>query len=238
MSLFVRDRLSLFWALLFPIMLIVILGFAFGNGATLQGGAYAAWLVGGVVGTNLMGMALFNIGTSLLQYRERGMFARLLVAGVPIERPLIGLVLNRYAIIALQLFLMLWTAHALLGMKLDFQGASFFTALTLGIACFTFLGLSFALVVRTANAALALSNALYLPLAFLSGAYFSIDRLPGSAWLHLLPSSAVVDALRLSLHEHVSVVITSRPVLLTIAWTLCFGLVAFALRTRLLTEGR
>ncbi len=243
MSLFSRDRLSVFWALLFPVLLIVILGFAFGGSAPAsatgqRGNTYVESLVAGVIGMNLMGMALFNIGTSLLQYRERGVFARLLVGGTPLGGAFAGLVLNRYVVVAIQLFLMIATAHAVLGLHLSVTNPAFALALASGIACFTLLGLTFALLVRTSTAAMALGNALYLPLAFLSGAYFNVDRLPGSALLHILPSSAEIDMLRLSIHGTLASLVTAPSFIGVILWTITFGVIAFFLRGRLLTEGR
>lgn len=240
-NLFVRDRLSLFWSLVFPVLLVLILGFSFGSARTSGAQAaisYPEWLLAGVIGTNLMGMALFNIGTSLLTYRERGIFARVVVAGIPAERILAGLMLNRYAVVAAQLFLMLVTAHMAFGIRVPLKNGSFALVMLLGIVCFTCLGLIFAMLVRTASAAMALGNAVYLPLAFLSGAYFDISRLPGAALWRWLPSSAEIDALRLALHAPLAQTAVSAPFLACALWTLLFGVAVVGLRSRLVLETR
>lgn len=240
-NIFARDRLSLFWSLVFPVMLVLILGYSFGSAGGSGAKAaisYPEWLLAGVIGTNLMGMALFNIGTSLLTYRERGIFARVVVAGIPAERILAGLMLNRYAIVAAQLFLMLVTAHMAFGIRVPLRSGSFALVMVLGVVCFTCLGLIFAMLVRTASAAMALGNAVYLPLAFLSGAYFDIGRLPGATLWRWLPSSTEIDALRLALHAPLAQTIGSAPFVASVLWTLAFTALVLALRGRLVLETR
>ena len=72
------------------------------------------------------------------------------------------------------------------------------TALSLGIICFAALGLAISAFIPTANAAGAITNGTYLPLALVSGTFNDGLRLPG--WLdHVvsaLPIKALTDALR------------------------------------------
>ena len=70
--------------------------------------------------------------------------------------------------------------------------------LTLGIVCFSALGLAISTVIPTANASGAITNGTYLPLALISGTFDSGFKLP--AWLdHVvsaLPIKALTDSLR------------------------------------------
>ena len=72
--------------------------------------------------------------------------------------------------------------------------AVFVAAILLGAAAFAALGLAITTVVRTAEGSSAVVNAIYLPMAFISGVFFSTAEMPAflrgdlrGAAAHVLP---------------------------------------------------
>jgi ABC-2 type transport system permease protein len=72
------------------------------------------------------------------------------------------------------------------------------TILALGATTFVSLGAVVGALVRSTESANNVASVLTVPLAFVSDAYFPIDRFPSSvaAALRMLPSTEFVDALR------------------------------------------
>jgi ABC-2 type transport system permease protein len=70
--------------------------------------------------------------------------------------------------------------------------------LTLGIACFAALGVAISAAIRTADAAGAITNGTYLPLAMVSGMFSVTLQLPGvvDAVVGAFPLKALADGLR------------------------------------------
>jgi ABC-2 type transport system permease protein len=70
--------------------------------------------------------------------------------------------------------------------------------LGLGIACFAALGVAISAVIPTADAAGAITNGTYLPLAMVSGMFSASLQLPGAldAIIGAFPLNALADGLR------------------------------------------
>jgi ABC-2 type transport system permease protein len=133
---------------------------------------------------------------------------------------------------------MMIMAHFVFGYGLPAERLSYALCVVVGVVGFTGLGLAFALLVRTSSEAIAMSNIIYLPLSFLSGAYFPVDGLPGSAYLHLLPSAALIDALRISAQMPAAALLATTPFRLLVLWGIALIAVAFTLRGRLALDPR
>ena len=159
---------------------------------------YAAFLVPGLIGLNLMTMGLFAVGMVTVSYREKGKFRRLAVTPLPKWVFLMGQILQRVTVVLLQTALLLVAAY--LGFQIQNRGSYL---LLLGIVIFgtaTFLAMGFALssFAETVETYGAISNLVFFPMMLLSGVYFQIDGAP--AWLRkivaLLPLSPYLRVLR------------------------------------------
>src|SRR5437764_12702931 len=101
-------------------------------------------------------------------------------------------------------------------------------ALLLGAAAFTALGLALTSLIRSAEGSSAVVNAIYLPVSFLSGAFFSPHSLPAAlkAIANALPLVYVIRLVRdIALHNQQ---IWDRPgdVAVIAAWGLAGAIVA------------
>ena len=104
---------------------------------------YAAFLVPGLVGLNLLSTGLFAVGMVTVAYREKGKYRRLAVTPLPKWVFLAGQILQRVTSVLLQTLLLLLAAW--LGFHITNQGSYLvFTALVVfGTA--TFIAMGFAL---------------------------------------------------------------------------------------------
>ena len=124
-------------------------------------------------------MGLFAVGMVTVSYREKGKFRRLAVTPLPKWVFLLGQILQRVTVVALQTALLLVAAR--LGFQIANQGS--YAALRRSSSCSapaTFLALGFALssFASTVETYGAISNLAFFPMMLLSGVYFRLDSAP------------------------------------------------------------
>jgi len=159
---------------------------------------YAAFLVPGLVGLNLLSTGLFAVGMVTVAYREKGKYRRLAVTPLPKWVFLGGQILQRITSVLLQTALLL--AAAWFGFHIKNEGSYLaFTALVVfGTATFIAMGFALSSFASTVETYGAVSNLAFFPMMLLSGVYFRLDGAP--QWLQkavlVLPLSPFIRALR------------------------------------------
>ncbi len=160
--------------------------------------SYAAFLVPGLVGLNLLSMGLFAVGMVTVAYREKGKFRRLAVTPLPKWVFLLGQILHRVTVVALQTTVLLLAAR--FGFGITNQGSYLLFALLVVFGTATFLAMGFALssFASTVETYGAISNLVFFPMMLLSGVYFRLDGAPRwmQAAVSVLPLSPYLRALR------------------------------------------
>jgi ABC-2 type transport system permease protein len=159
---------------------------------------YAAFLVPGLIGLNLLSMGLFAVGMVTVAYREKGKFRRLAVTPLPKWVFLLGQILQRVTVVLLQTVLLLLAAW--LGFKIVNHGSYLVFAALIIFGTATFLAMGFALssFASTVETYGAISNLAFFPMMLLSGVYFRIDNAP--QWMQgavfILPLAPYLRVLR------------------------------------------
>jgi len=159
---------------------------------------YAAFLLPGLLGMNLLSMGLFSVGMVNVSYREKGKFRRLAVTPLPKWIFLLGQILHRLTVTFLQSALMLALGHYAFG--IGNQGSYLLLAgvMAVGTACFMAMGFALAGFARTTEGYAAISNVFFFPMMLLSGVYFTLDSAP--RWMQqavvVLPLSPYLKTLR------------------------------------------
>ncbi len=160
--------------------------------------SYAAFLVPGLIGLNLLTMGLFSVGMVTVSYREKGKFRRLAVTPLPKWVFLLGQILQRVTVVVLQTAVLLVAAR--LGFQIANQGSNLLLAVLVVLGTATFLAMGFALssFASTVETYGAISNLVFFPMMLLSGVYFRLDSAP--QWMQnavfLLPLSPYLRVLR------------------------------------------
>lgn len=159
---------------------------------------YAAFLLPGLIGLNLLTMGLFTVGMVTVSYREKGKYRRLAVTPLPKWVFLMGQILQRITVVGMQTILLLLAAK--LGFQVVNEGsyALFAFLLVFGTAAFIAMGFALSSFASTIETYGAISNLVFFPLMLLSGVYFRIDGAP--KWMqsavYVLPLAPFLRALR------------------------------------------
>lgn len=188
---------------------------------------YAAFLLPGLLGLNLMMLGVFSTGMVDVTMREKGGYKRL--AATPLSKPV-----YLAAQLGVRLIIMATSASALLlagrlvfGIHSEGNLGALFALLLLGAACFIALGYVLASLTKTVEAYGGISNLVFLPLMLLSGVYFSLDAAP--AWLQMaaaaLPLAPLLTALRAVFNDGASLASQGQAMAIVGAWAVVlFGL--------------
>jgi ABC-2 type transport system permease protein len=175
--LFWRNRESAFFSFLFPIILLVLLGSVYGD-RRIEGVRGSTYLLAGLIGYGVAATAFASLAITLVVRREAGLLKR--VRGTPL-RPatyLGAVIASMMVVIALQAAAQVLIGRFLLDADWPASPGSFVVALLMGAAAFAALGLAITTVVRTGEGSSAVVNAVYLPMAFISGSFFSPRDMP------------------------------------------------------------
>jgi ABC-2 type transport system permease protein len=206
---FSRDKLRIITSLMQPILFLFILGTGLSpvlGAAGTRGFNFRTFMYPGVIGMTVLFTAIFS-AISIVWDREFGFLREMLVAPVHRWSLVLGKCLGGATVATLQGLIMLVLAGAV-GvpyspvMLLVLVGLMALTAFAL--TCF---GVMLAARIGNVQSFQAVMQFFVLPMFFLSGAVFPLNRLP--AWLGALtkidPLTYAVDPLRRTVFEHLNI---------------------------------
>lgn len=175
----VRDRISLGWALVFPMLLIVGMRVAFG--AALD----APRLLSGTVAFSTVFFAVHGTGFDILAQRTRGVYKLLRASPYSVSRFIVWLILARGAITVLAAVLV--AAFGAWWLDLTITPAlvlGYGVSAALGTLAFTTLGVIMGNLGNTEGQVSVWNNIVTFPLLFLTETFYSLAGAPG--WLQVL----------------------------------------------------
>jgi ABC-2 type transport system permease protein len=200
LKLMVRDPLVLTFVFAFPIVVMLIIGGAFGTTPTpgFDNTNPAHWYVAGYLTVTIAAGGLVMLPVHLASYRERGVLRRFAVAGFPrwsfgVAQLIVGLVT-----IAAACALLLAVAAPVYGIPTLHDGLRVVSALVLGAVAFVSIGVLLGSVLPSARSAQAVGLLLFFP-SFLLGAGGPPPNVMGSvvkAVAGPLPLTQLTDAVR------------------------------------------
>lgn len=191
-----RDRISLFWSIIFPVGLLVGLGVAF------PAPAYRQQLVAGTLALSALFFSLNGIAFEALNQRNRGVYKLLRATPFRTWAFICSLTAAR-SLVALASSAAIPVAGALLfGVTLPWRSLLLLVpALALAILCFTFLGMFVGNLAQREEQVNVIANLIEIPILFASEAFYSLADAPG--WLkamnHYSPLEYLVRAVRAAL---------------------------------------
>ncbi|OGO52631.1 MAG: hypothetical protein A2148_06965 [Chloroflexi bacterium RBG_16_68_14] len=207
---FLRSRSQLSSSLLFPLMLLAVVGVGISEGlepSRVRDGDYVTFLVPGIIVMTALFSSTFS-SASFYQDRDSGMLKVFLVSPHSPAAILFGKSLGAITIGSVQALAVLAFASAVPAIDLAWQygvGPSLLLALATVLGLNVLLsGLAQVLAsrIRTMQGFHLVMNLVLFPLLFFSGAFFPLADLPG--WLYGLalvnPLTYAVDLLQLALY--------------------------------------
>jgi ABC-type multidrug transport system permease subunit len=184
------------------------------------GARYIDFVVPGLLGMNLMGSAMWGLGFSIVEARQKKLLKRLVASPMPRWQYLASFLLSRLVMLVIEVAAFLGFARLVFGVP--FRGSLW----ELGLLCvitslaFSALGLLVASRARTMEAASGLMNLVMLPMWILSGVFFSASRFPAliQPVVRALPLTAAIDALRGNMLQGTNLGQMTVPVGLLLGW--------------------
>jgi ABC-2 type transport system permease protein len=191
------DRARLIAGLIQPLLYLFVLGAGIGASVKMGGGDYRRFIFPGTMGLSLLFSATFAAITIVFD-RQIGFFKAVLVAPVPRSAIALGKIIAG----ALQAFaqgLILLPFAPLAGATLNFtQAIEFVAAMALASLTFSTIGVGFACRFTSTTVFPIVSNAVLLPMFFLSGGLYPLVAAPH--WMqiaaHFDPVAYAVDLMR------------------------------------------
>jgi ABC-2 type transport system permease protein len=196
---FWRNPASVFFTVLFPTLLFVILAVVF-NGKTVhvRGGIEATtYYVPAIMTLSIISATMQTLAMTLVIAREDGRLKRGRGTPMPPWVFIAGRIGNSIVVAVLMLALLAAIGALLFGVAVPWDRLpAIVLTLVVGAASFCCLGIALTAAIPSQDAAAAIVNALLLPLYFLSGIFIPEDQLPASVihFADLFPIRHFFDA--------------------------------------------
>lgn len=176
-KLFWRSRELAFFTFLLPIVFFLILGSAYGD-EEIDGADGYRYLVSGMIGYGAIATTFAGLALLLVIRRESGVLKRLRATPLPAWTYIVAVLGSIVFVFFLEAVALVTLARFAFDVELPDNLLSLVLVLALGAGAFAALGVGLTTVIRSAEGSSAVVNAIYLPLTFISGSFFSSDAFP------------------------------------------------------------
>jgi ABC-2 type transport system permease protein len=190
---FWRNPSAAFFNFMLPLLFLFLIASVFGHKTKDLN-----TLVPGIAGMAVMTTTFTALAFNLTFLREQGILKRIRGTPMPPLAYFGGLLSNAVANAVVQVGLVVVIGHAVYGLHWprDWLELAVFTLV--GVTAFGACGIAFAHAIPNFDAAPAYVNAVFLPLIFISGTFYSTSGLPAilDGLARALPLKHVIDGLR------------------------------------------
>jgi ABC-type multidrug transport system permease subunit len=192
------------------------------------GSRYIDFVVPGLLGMNLMGSAMWGLGFSIVEGRQKKLLKRMVASPMPRWQYLFAFLLSRLGMLVVELVLFLGFARVVFGVPFRGPLWQLCVLCVLTSLAFSALGLLVASRAKTMEAVSGLMNLVMLPMWILSGVFFSASRFPAmiQPLVRALPLTAAIDAMRGNMLQGTQMGQMTMQVGLLVAWFVVPFLVA------------
>lgn len=196
---FWRNPASVFFTVMFPVIVFLILAVVF-NGETVNvrgGVAATTYYVPAIMSLSIISATMQTLAMTLVIAREDGRLKRGRGTPMPPWVFIAGRIGNSIVVALMMLVLLAAIGGVLYGVSVPWDRLpAILLALVVGAASFCCLGIALTAAIPSQDAAAAIVNALLLPLYFLSGVFIPEDQLPNGVitFADLFPVRHFFDA--------------------------------------------
>ncbi len=197
---FRRNPAASFFTVILPLIFLVIFTSIFGN-ETLENGAQVATVyVPGILTLAIASATLVNPAITMTTRRERGMLKRVRSTPIPPWVFVLSQALAGFVIAAVMTVIITLIGRVLYGVELQFVTLpNLIISLLVGAMAFSALGLALTTIIPSEDAAPAVTNAIMLPLYFISGVFVPAESTP--SWVDTVGNIFPVAHLNQALQE-------------------------------------
>jgi ABC-2 type transport system permease protein len=207
---FLRNRQAQFFTLILPILFLVIFAALFGHGGgttPVPGGriSTSVYYVPGIIALGVIAACFGNLVASVTAQRERGLLKRRRATPVPAAIIVAGRVLTAITIAVIMAAVLLGIGWAAYGAHIPGHTAlALAVTVVVGAASFCCMGYALTSLIHNEDAAQPITQALLLPLYFISGVFVAVTILPH--WLAdvgaIFPVRHLANALLTAYNPH------------------------------------
>jgi ABC-2 type transport system permease protein len=177
--LFWRNREAAFFTFLLPVLFFLIFGAIYGNSFITKEHVKAApFLEAGMVGYGVASTAFAGLAISMVVRRESGVLKRLRATPLPPVTYILALLVSTFLTFLIQTALIVVIGRVLFGVEVPNRLLSLLAILVIGACAFAAMGLGLTALVRSAEGSSAVVNFVYLPMAIISGTFFTPKDYP------------------------------------------------------------
>jgi ABC-2 type transport system permease protein len=191
-KLFWRNPSAAFFNFLLPLLLLVLIATAFASDDS-----ELEVLIPGVAGMGVLATTFTALAFNLTMLRDEGVLKRIRGTPMPAGAYLAGFIGSATLNAVLQVTLVVAIGNVLYGVDWPQDPLLLVGFTLLGVVCFAALGVAFSHIIPNEEAAPAYTNAVFLPVIFISGVFYSSDDLPEAlkAVAEALPLKHLIDGL-------------------------------------------
>jgi ABC-2 type transport system permease protein len=180
---FMRQRESVVFTLLFPVLLLLIFGSVFKD-EIAPGVTFSQYFVAGMIASGLVNTGFQQLAITIPMERDDGTLKRLRGTPAPASSYFIGKIILVFVSMSIQVILLLIFGVLLYGITLPSDAAhwiNFIWVMLLGLISSTLLGIAFSSVPKSGRGASAVVSPIVIILQFFSGVFFVFTQLP--SWM-------------------------------------------------------
>jgi ABC-2 type transport system permease protein len=177
--LFWRSREAAFFTFFLPVIFFLIFGSIYGDSIITKEHLRAApFLEAGMIGYGVASVAFAGLAITMVIRRESGVLKRVRATPLPPATYLVAVLVSTLIVFAIEALIVVLLGRVLYGVHFPHRLGSLVLALLLGATAFAALGLGITGLVRSAEGSSAVVNIVYLPMAIVSGTFFSTHNYP------------------------------------------------------------
>jgi len=177
---FMRQRESVVFTMLFPLILLAIFGSVFSN-SIAKGVTFSQYFVAGMIASGMVNTGFQQLAIMIPMERAFGTLKRLRGTPMPASSYFIGKAILVTISMVIQVFLLIAAGVLFFGVHLPKTADKWLlltALLILGSACSTVLGIAFSNVPKSGRGASAVVSPVVIVLQFFSGVFFVFTQLP------------------------------------------------------------
>ena len=176
-KMFFRDRLSVFWTFLFPVVMIWLFGSMFSGNMTGPF-SFAELFIPSWIGVNIVTTSFFTLGTVLAGYRETGVLRRYQSTPLQPWKILTAHMVQGTVIFLISALLLMVFGMVMYDLEAPLYIGSTLLALFISILAFFPFALFVTSLAKNTQSAAAISSLFLNLMLFLSGATFPVEMMP------------------------------------------------------------
>jgi ABC-2 type transport system permease protein len=179
--LFWRNREAAIFTFFLPVVFFLIFGAVYGNDTIKKEGGIrgASFLEAGMIGYGVAATCFAGLGITLVVRRESGILKRIRATPLPALSYLLGVLASTFVVFLIEAVLIIGIGRLLFSVAVPNRIFSLAAVLLIGAVSFAGMGLGITALVRSSEGSSGVINAVYLPMAIISGTFFSPKSYPG-----------------------------------------------------------